>query len=152
MGSTGGRERNYCQNGVGCREREAWALDLCSHCIAFSFQPNTQGFGPGTKFFCLAVIVSSSSLSPINPLSLLPIRSLAGGSILWMVQLWLDHFQGPSSRPCTSGSGCTPAAKLLCSAPETAMPEFQMQKVLLSSPECMHRGIPELLDELIKDL
>lgn len=78
----------------GSSEREAWVLDLSPHYFAFSFQPNTQGFEPGTKSFSLAVAVSASSLNPINPLPLLPMQSLAGGSFPWMVQLWLDHFQG----------------------------------------------------------
>lgn len=54
--------------------------------------------------------------------------------------------------PFTPGPGATPVAKHPYSTPETAMPTFQMQKFLSSSPKSVHTGISELLDELIKDL
>lgn len=60
--------------------------------------------------------------------------------------------QCPLPRLFTLGSGSMPIAEHLYSVPEIALPKFQMQKALSSSPEFLRTGVSELFDELIKDL
>lgn len=66
---------------MGSSERETWALDLSHHCFALIFQPNSQGFGPGTKSFSFSVTVSASSLYPHKSPAPLPCQEFCRGII-----------------------------------------------------------------------